>query len=120
MLVDMPVRVNPEFPSTLNMLYFSGMKDVELSCRHYLVRGRVQGVFFRASAADEARSLNLLGWVRNLPDGRVEAQACGSPQAIADFTEWLRQGPPAARVEQVETRNLPPDDNLPRPFEIRR
>lgn len=66
------------------------------------VRGRVQGVFFRASAVDEARSLGLVGWVRNCPDGSVEIVAEGPRPRLAMLLAWAHQGPRGARVEQVE------------------
>lgn len=68
------------------------------------VRGRVQGVWYRASAADEARRLGLAGTVRNLPDGSVELVATGPREAIERLAAWCRRGPPAARVESVELR----------------
>lgn len=71
-------------------------------CRHYHVLGRVQGVWFRGSAREEARRLGLSGWVRNCADGSVEAVACGSPEALGEFRSWLYEGPPDARVEAVE------------------
>jgi acylphosphatase len=67
-----------------------------------LVAGRVQGVFYRSATADEARRLRLDGWVKNLPDGRVEVVAAGEAAAIAALARWLWQGPPAARVESVQ------------------
>jgi acylphosphatase len=69
---------------------------------HLVVSGRVQGVFFRASAAEEARRLGLHGWIRNLPDGRVEAEAEGERAALERFVEFCRRGPPAAQVGDVE------------------
>lgn len=69
--------------------------------RRYLVEGRVQGVFFRASTQAEALRLGLLGWVRNLPDGRVEVLAAGTPDAQQALAEWLALGPPLARVTRV-------------------
>ncbi|WP_114374375.1 acylphosphatase [Elioraea thermophila] len=66
-----------------------------------LVSGRVQGVGFRAFAVREATRLGLDGWVRNLPDGRVEAVAQGGEDAVAQFVCALRRGPVAARVNEV-------------------
>ena len=79
-----------------------------VSCRHFLVSGRVQGVFFRGSACDAARELNLTGWVRNLSDGRVEAVACGDATALDAFARWLAHGPPHARVTDVVVREVEP------------
>lgn len=69
---------------------------------HLRLSGRVQGVFFRAATVEEARGLGLRGWVRNLPDGRVEIAAEGSRERLAMLRAWAHQGPPGARVEQVE------------------
>ncbi len=66
------------------------------------VSGRVQGVGFRAATAHRARQLALSGWVRNLPDGRVELQAWGTPAALAALRDWLRSGPALARVDELE------------------
>ena len=67
----------------------------------YLVDGKVQGVFYRASTVEQARRLRLAGWVRNLPDGRVEVVATGDPAQLTELASWLWQGPPAARVDGV-------------------
>lgn len=67
----------------------------------FLVSGRVQGVGFRFGTAREARSLGIRGWVRNLPDGRVEVLAEGRASAVAALLVYCRQGPPGAQVEQV-------------------
>ena len=67
----------------------------------FLVSGRVQGVFYRASAREQALALGLSGYARNLPDGRVEVLAFGSASAIETFERWLWQGPAAARVDAV-------------------
>ena len=69
-----------------------------------VVSGRVQGVAFRAYTVDEARDLGVRGWVRNLPDGRVEAEAEGERPAVEALVAFCRRGPPAARVEAVEVR----------------
>jgi acylphosphatase len=67
-----------------------------------VVAGRVQGVFYRSTTADQARGLRLDGWVKNLPDGRVEVVVAGEPAAVATLASWLWQGPPAARVDYVQ------------------
>lgn len=68
----------------------------------FVVRGRVQGVFFRQSTVEQARGLGLAGWVRNREDGLVEGLASGAPDALARLRAWLQRGPPAAQVEAVE------------------
>lgn len=72
---------------------------------HLICRGRVQGVFFRATAQDEARHLGLVGWVRNSPDGTVEIMAEGDLEALRDFQAWCAHGPPHARVTAVEVQS---------------
>jgi acylphosphatase len=67
-----------------------------------VVRGSVQGVFFRVETRDRARSLGLAGWVRNQPDGSVEAAFEGDPERIESMIEWCRHGPAGARVDDVE------------------
>jgi acylphosphatase len=66
------------------------------------IRGKVQGVYYRESSRREAVRLGLTGWVRNLPDGSVEAVAEGSPEALEEFFAWCQHGPPQARVTGVE------------------
>jgi acylphosphatase len=68
----------------------------------YLVAGRVQGVYYRASTAEQAQRLALRGWAKNLPDGRVEVVAAGPLAALTELAAWLWQGPPAARVASVQ------------------
>jgi acylphosphatase len=77
--------------------------------RHLWVRGRVQGVWYRGSCAEQARALGISGWARNLPDGRVEIVAEGDPEALDKLVEWCRQGPPAARVTAVEVHAEEPE-----------
>jgi acylphosphatase len=67
-----------------------------------VVSGRVQGVFFRASCADEARRRGVGGWVRNVPDGRVEAVFEGEEPQVAALVAWCGHGPSGARVDAVE------------------
>lgn len=69
--------------------------------KHLMIRGRVQGVGYRASMVDEARRLGVTGWVRNRRDGAVEAVADGDPAAVAAIIEWASTGPPGARVTEV-------------------
>ena len=77
--------------------------------RHLWVRGRVQGVWYRGSCAQQAQALGVSGWARNLADGRVEIVAEGDPDALDRLAEWCRQGPPAARVSAVEVRVEEPE-----------
>lgn len=69
---------------------------------HVLVSGFVQGVFFRHATAQRARSRGVTGWVRNLPDGRVEAVFEGEEEAVRFLVGWCRSGPPHASVAAVE------------------
>jgi len=75
---------------------------MERIARHAFVRGTVQGVAFRWYARERARELGLVGWIRNLEDGRVEAWIEGDSGAVDEMLAWLRRGPPAARVAGVE------------------
>lgn len=84
-----------------------------------IIRGKVQGVWFRGWTRDTARELGLRGWVRNLPDGAVEAVALGKPDSLGLFLERLHNGPPLARVFEVETRWEEPDSDSDT-FRIRR
>jgi acylphosphatase len=74
--------------------------------RRCLVSGRVQGVYYRATAAERARALGLTGHALNLPDGRVEVLACGSEHAVVEFIAWLWTGPSAAKVSHVAAEVL--------------
>jgi acylphosphatase len=69
---------------------------------HLIVKGRVQGVYFRASTVQQARHLGLTGWVMNRRDGSVEVLAEGPSDRLEELVAWCGQGPPGARVEQVE------------------
>jgi acylphosphatase len=74
--------------------------------RHYFVNGRVQGVGFRWFVRRAADELGVTGWVRNVPDGRVEAEAAGTEEQLAAFEERLSQGPPGARVTELKSTPL--------------
>ncbi|HEX7482163.1 MAG TPA: acylphosphatase [Candidatus Bathyarchaeia archaeon] len=69
---------------------------------HLLISGRVQGVYFRQSALLEAQNLGVKGWIRNLMDGRVEAVFEGEEHEVKMLVNYCRQGPPAARVNNLE------------------
>lgn len=84
-----------------------------LRCR---VTGRVQGVFFRASAQRKARALGIVGYARNLQDGSVEVLAIGSTAALDEMRAWLGVGPTAARVDWVECSTEPLPDPMPEGF----
>jgi acylphosphatase len=73
-----------------------------------VVRGWVQGVFFRAEASDRARSLGLGGWVRNAADGTVRAAFEGEAERVESMVDWCRRGPGGARVEDVEVSWVEP------------
>jgi len=73
-----------------------------MTCKKCLVSGRVQGVYYRATAARRARELGIRGYARNLPDGRVEVLACGEHESVTTFVEWLWIGSSASRVTAVE------------------
>ncbi|MEJ3405156.1 acylphosphatase [Rathayibacter sp. YIM 133350] len=76
--------------------------------RNVVVSGVVQGVGFRWSARAQALRLGVSGWVRNTPDGRVEAEVEGDADAVAAMVEWLRAGPAGASVSGVEVREREP------------
>lgn len=78
-----------------------------MPCTRFIVSGRVQGVFFRASARDFALQLGLAGYAKNLADGGVEVVASGNDEALAALYAWLHHGPPAARVEHVRREAMP-------------
>lgn len=69
---------------------------------HVLISGRVQGVFFRQNTLKRAKFLDLVGWVKNTEDGKVEAVFEGEKEKIGKIIEWLKIGPPLAKVENVE------------------
>ena len=89
-----------------------------------IVRGHVQGVYYRAFTEQEARRLGLRGWVRNLPDGAVEIVVAGAPDdpAVVALQAWCWKGSPASRVTAVEqgASDDPPDGAGAARFEVRR
>jgi acylphosphatase len=85
---------------------------------HVYVSGQVQGVFFRESARERAEQLGLAGWVKNLPDGRVEAVFEGPPDKVRQMIQWCEQGPSHATVENVDAELEESSGDL-RGFEVR-
>jgi acylphosphatase len=82
-------------------VYASSMRRVRL-----VIKGEVQGVSYRASAAHEGRRLGLTGWVKNQSDGSVLLEAQGAPDRVEQLVEWARRGPPAAEVKDVDVTEL--------------
>lgn len=77
--------------------------------KRVVISGLVQGVWFRASAREEAALQGVAGWVRNLPGGQVEAVFEGEPDAVDRMVSWARSGPPRARVEHVDVTEEQPE-----------
>ena len=78
-----------------------------MACARFMVCGHVHGVFFRASTREQALKLGISGYAKNLPDGGVEVLACGPDAALDALQQWLRRGPPSARVESVAREAMP-------------
>jgi len=79
-----------------------------VTAARFVVGGRVQGVFFRAGTREQAQRLGLRGYARNRADGRVDVLAVGDAAAIDALAAWLRQGPPQARVDELERLDADP------------
>jgi len=88
--------------------------------RRYVVSGRVQGVGFRQFTAEKAHGLKISGWVKNLSDGNVEAEAQGSEDQLLAFEKILHAGPALSRVDEIKIQFYEDDADLPLHFEIRR
>ena len=71
---------------------------------HAFISGRVQGVFYRSSTKSQAMRMGLTGWVRNLPDGRVELVVEGPPNAVDELLQWCYKGPDYSRVDRIEVQ----------------
>jgi acylphosphatase len=87
---------------------------------HLVVRGRVQGVWFRGAMQEEAQRHQLSGWVRNRSDGSVEAEAEGERAAVDALIVWAHEGPPAARVTEVTVERIPARADLREGFAVTR
>ena len=79
------------------------MQNSDLQRAHVRVSGQVQGVFFRDSTRQKAEELGLTGWVRNVPDGQVEALFEGPSEKVEEMVRWCEEGPQRASVENVDT-----------------
>lgn len=79
---------------------------------HVLISGQVQGVWFRSSTKQKAEQLGLTGWVRNTPDGDVEAVFEGEEKIVKEMIEWCHRGPPLAKVENVEVKKQNPTNGF--------
>ncbi|MBY8336194.1 acylphosphatase [Alteriqipengyuania sp. NZ-12B] len=77
------------------------------TARHLILHGRVQGVFYRDWTVETARSLGLTGWVRNLPDGTVEAHLEGEETALGRMIDAMHDGPPRASIDRIDQRDIP-------------
>jgi acylphosphatase len=86
--------------------------------KNICVHGKVQGVFYRASTADTAKSLGLRGFVRNEPDGSVYMEVEGEEETVNKLIEWAREGPPRAKVDRLDITDGPTTNFTS--FEIRR
>jgi acylphosphatase len=82
----------------------------DVIARHCFVSGRVQGVFYRASARQKATEFGVAGYARNLADGRVEVLAVGDVAAVESLIDWLWIGPPSARVSTVDIKEIALDE----------
>ena len=90
-------------------LWQGKVEALRLICKQCLVGGRVQGVFYRATAARRAQELAIRGHARNLPDGRVEVLAYGDEEAVRTFVSWLWTGSTASKVTSVDVTDVPLD-----------
>ncbi|HVS98174.1 MAG TPA: acylphosphatase [Puia sp.] len=74
---------------------------------HLIIKGKVQGVYYRASARDVALGLSVTGWIKNTMQGHVEAFVTGPQDALQQFTDWCRQGPAGAAVTDIVIESMP-------------
>ena len=81
-----------------------------MKTRRLIIKGKVQGVFYRATAKDVADLIGVKGWVRNLPDNNVEITATADEELLQKFIAWCKQGPPKAKVDEVIVEDLRPEE----------
>ena len=75
---------------------------------HVIISGKVQGVWFRANTKNKAEQLNIIGWVRNTPDGKVEAIFEGEERDVHEMIKWCNEGPPLANVKNIDVEPSSP------------
>ena len=75
-------------------------------CVSCIVKGHVQGVFYRANTEKQAKKIGITGWVKNLPNGDVEALLCGTESQIEELVSWMKMGPENSRVDEVIINNM--------------
>jgi len=80
-------------------------------CKRCLVSGKVQGVFYRASTAEQARRLGVTGYAKNLVDGRVEVFVCGEASRVEELIAWMWQGPANAKVSDINVTSVDTEDS---------
>jgi len=85
---------------------------------HVTISGKVQGVWFRANTKDKAEQLDISGWIRNTPDGKVEAIFEGEEENIKEMLDWCNNGPPLAKVKEVKIEEREPTNKYKK-FDIR-
>lgn len=81
-----------------------------MPAKHLLIKGKVQGVFYRASAREAAEKIGVKGWIKNTSAGDVEAFICGTEDQLSEFISWCRQGPPNAVVTTVSVTDMEEQD----------
>ena len=106
-------------PTQKKSYSFPSQQIIMISRLHVIISGDVQGVFFRAGAQSEAKKLDLVGWVRNNPEGSVEVMAEGEADKLKKLLEWCSRGPPGATVSKVEHEWME-NKNEFRDFRLRR
>jgi len=85
---------------------------MNLTAKHILIKGKVQGVFFRKNAKQIAEDLNIAGWVKNTDEGHVEIFAQAFEDELIEFINWCKQGPPKADVKNVQVNDVKPDAGI--------
>lgn len=96
---------------------YTGMENEQIG-KSIIVRGKVQGVFYRATTLTTAQELGVKGWVKNLPDGTVQIEAHGRLSAVTELMIWCSKGPEFSEVSEVDSTDIPFEPGFAS-FEIR-